>query len=290
MGTPENNETKEKVFFLMGDNDMKTKFINIMLLLALLTPAVVQASLVFTEDGEITSGTYHDATIMNTATVAMSGGSVDEVTIQNLGKLNFSNGTINNQIQIWDSGTLNLEGASFGGELYLNNSGVFNLNSGSIDGSLYGYDYSYLRFDGGQAPGVDLDMSSYSICDIYNGNLTMDSLNLLQYSEFNVYGGDLFFNTYVWLEDQAEINIRGGNILFGEGFSLNDEAKINVYYSSAIYDKPGGIIVGYHLYEDNSEFMLDQFTYSEIDQINFVPEPATMLLFGLGGLFLRRRS
>lgn len=245
-------------------------------------------SVTFTEDGTIDGGIYNDVTIMNTATVGMTNGDVSRMYVQNLGTLNFYNGNIG-QADLWNSGKFNLEGASFGNTLSLNNSSLFNLNSGTFDGLIYGYDYSHITVNGGQAPGIELDMSSYAIADIYAGNVAIDSLDLHQYSVNNIHGGDITFNCYPWIDDNSKLNIYGGDITFTQGFSLHDDAEINVFYSSVIYDKPGGIIIGYHLL-DNSEFMLDQFTYSEIDQINFVPEPTTLLLFGLGGLFLRKRN
>ncbi len=246
---------------------MQKKIQKIVILLVLMPVLCHATTLTFIIDGTIDGGTYDEVTIMNTATVGMTNGDASRMYVQNLGTLNFYNGNIG-QADLWNSGEFNLEGASFGNTLSLNNSSLFNLNSGTFDGLIYGYDYSHITVDGGQAPGIEFDMSSYAIADIYAGNVTIESLDLHQYSTLNIYGGDVLFNNGFWLDDDAEIN---------------------VFYSSVIYNKPGGIIIGYHLL-DNSEFMLDQFTYSEIDQINFVPEPTTIFLFGLGGLFLRKRK
>jgi len=241
------------------------------ILLLFLLPAVGHAtSLIFTEDGTINGGTYQDVTIMNTATVGMINGSVYNMYIRNLGTLNFYNGVIS-QADVWDSGKFNLEGASFGNTLSLNNSSVFTLNNGLFDGLIYGYDYSRAAINGGQASGIEFDMSSYASADIYAGNVTIDFLSLHQYSTLNIYGG---------------------NVLFNNGFWLDDDAEITVFYSSIIRYKPEdphSPIIGYKLL-DGSDFMLDQFSQSEIEQINFVPEPATLLLVGIGGLFLRGRK
>ncbi len=229
-------------------------------------PAICQAtSLTFTEDGTIVSGAYDDVTIMSTATVGMTGGIVGDMYIQNLGTLNFEGGTIEGA-ELWSSAKFNLEGASFDNTLSLNNSSIFNLNSGTFSGLIYGYEHSHSSINDGQALGIDFEMSSYAIADIYGGEVTIDFVHLHGDSVLNVYGGD---------------------VTFTNGFSLYEDGEINVHYSDIIeWDE---IITGYHLL-DGSEFMLDQFSQYEIDQINFVPEPATFLLLGLGGLLLRKKK
>ena len=85
------------------------------------------------------------------------------------------------------------------------------------------------------------------------------------------------------------LNIYGGGVTFQNGFNLRDDAQINVYYSDIIYHEYDPFIIGYQLL-DGSEFMLDQFSPSEIDQISFVPEPATLFLLGLGAIALRKNN
>ena len=219
----------------------------------------------FTEDGTINGETYDVVDILNTATVDMIAGSVGNMYVRNSGTLDFYGGTITD-IELWNSGTLNLEGASLTG-LKLTDSSVFNLNTGIFDGLLEMSLSSQAGINGGQVVNASLTSDNDSITNIYNGDISWDGVDLYH----------------------ATLNIYGGDVLFNGGFSLYDDAGINVFYSSVLYDKPGGIIIGYNLL-DNSEFMLNQFTQPEVDQINFVPEPATLLLFGLGGLFLRKRS
>lgn len=237
--------------------------------LLLWMPMICNAtSLVFTEDGTIAAGTYNDVTIMDTATVSMTGGIVGDMYIQNLGKLNFEGGSIN-QVELRDSSTLNLEGATFD-SLQLFNSSVFNLNSGTFNGWFQGGEYIEIIVNGGQVINTQVDTYGYAVIDIYGGEVTWDFVRLHGYSVLNVYGGSVSFNN---------------------GFNLYEDGEINVYYSSIIHREPGdpySEIIGYHL-RDSGEFMLDQFTQAEIDQINFVPEPTTFLLFGLGYLFLKRR-
>ncbi|MBN2138172.1 MAG: PEP-CTERM sorting domain-containing protein [Sedimentisphaerales bacterium] len=248
---------------------MIRKVLKIMLLLLLMPMLCRATSLTFTEDGTITSGTYDDVTIMDTATVGMSGGDVSRMYVQNLGILNYSGGTIG-QTELRDAAKLNLEGASLTG-LKLFNSNIFNLNSGTFDGTFEMYEYSEINVNGGQVVNADLQSYNFGITDIYAGDVTWEGVDLYQHSVLNIYGGDVLFN---------------------DGFWLDDDAGINVFYSSIIRLKPEdpySEIIGYNL-RDGGEFMLDQFAQSEIDQINFVPEPTTLLLLGLGGLLLRKRK
>lgn len=242
---------------------MQIKISRIVFLL-LFTPALCQA-IIITEDATIDGGTYDDVTIMETATVSMTGGTVGDMYIQNLGTLNFEGGTIE-EAQLWHSGIFNLEGASFDNTLSLNNSSIFNLNNGIFSGLIYGYEYSHSSINSGQALGIDFEMSSYAITDIYGGEVTIDFVHLHGYSVLSVYGGD---------------------VTFTNGFSLTEDAEINVYYSGLIYEDEH--IIGYQLL-DGSNFTLDQFTQAEIDQMNFVPEPATFLLVGLGWILVRSRK
>ncbi|MHC4069549.1 MAG: PEP-CTERM sorting domain-containing protein [Planctomycetota bacterium] len=244
---------------------MKKKLIKIMLFLAFLAPVTCQA-LTFTDDGVIDGGTYTDVYILNTATVGMTAGTVDTMYIENLGTMNYFDGTITD-IELRNSATFNLEGSSLSGStLSSRGSGNFNLNSGAYQGTLDMWEYSHNVLNDGQLTATLASFYDYVITDVYGGNIAWDSISLHGYSELNIYGGDVSFNN---------------------GFNLHEDAGINVYYSDIIeWDE---IITGYHLL-DGSEFMLDQFTQYEIDQINFVPEPTTFLLLGLGGLLLRKRK
>jgi len=246
---------------------MKTKLINIMLFLAVLVPSV--HATIFTEDGVIDGGTYDDVYIQSDATVDMTAGTVYTMYIENLGTLNYHGGIIT-EVELRNSGTFNLEESSLSGSALSSwGSGNFNLDGGAYQGTLEMWEYSHNIIDSGQLTTATSDFYDYVITDIYGGDVVWNSLSLHGYSALNIYGGNVSFNS---------------------GFNLHEDAEINVHYSDIIYlNEWDEIITGYHLL-DGSEFMLDQFSQYEIDQINFVPEPTTFLLFGLGGIILRRRK
>lgn len=243
------------------------KIILKILIVLFFTPVLCKATtLAFFEDGTIDGGSYDGVSTHHVATVDMTAGSITFLNMYNSSTLIFHADTIFDAI-IWDAATLNMEGGSLT-NLRLFNSGALNLNSGRITHLIDGGGYSNLRINGGLIDSAQIHLHDYTAINIHGGNVNWSGVILDGYSQMNIYGGD---------------------VLFEHGaFTLNNNAEINVYYSSIIRHKPKSPIIGYHLL-DGSEFMLDQFTQYEIDQINFVPEPATVLLFGLGGLLLRKR-
>ena len=267
---------------------MKRKVLAAILAILFVTSFQTHAT-TFTEDGSIDGGVYGDVHIINTATVDMTGGSVDTVSIEQMGTLNYYDGTIIDEIYVWNSGTFNLEGANFSPvqNLHVTNAGLFNMNTGTLSGTIELREYVEVNINDGQITNSLLDSMGYSTTNIYGGEHNFDDIWLNEFSTLNIYGGDVNWLT-AGFSSNSVINIYGGSIYSEHGFNLQDDAEINVYYSSVIYQERPYQILGYYLL-DGSEFMLDQFTQYEIDQINFIPEPSTLLLLSLGGLLLRKK-
>ena len=250
------------------------KIIPEIVLLLLLMPALCQAIPTVTdfyEDDTIKDGDVYDIVrVHNTATVNMTGGQVDQLCALDSSTITFNAGTVN-AVDIQNTSKFNLEGILSCG-VFASHSSTFNVNSGEFEGQIIGSG-NQINMNDGTVNVIDSVITDYTITNIYAGNVNFYGILFDRSAVLNVYGGEVIFD-----RDS-----------FGDAFRLSTTAEFNVYYSDIIYDNFETEIIGYYLLDD-SEFMLDQFTYDEVDQINFVPEPATFLLVGLGGLVLRKKK
>jgi hypothetical protein len=116
------------------------------------------------------------------------------------------------------------------------------------------------------------------------------SLYLTDASAMRLYDGEMGgFSTY----DDATATVSGGRIDYISSYQDSDIIKHITFIADLdSIDLTGNLLTGNWL--DGSGFsvtLLDQSGYDSVySNINFVPEPATVALFGLGGLLLRRRK
>ncbi|HBG77314.1 MAG TPA: hypothetical protein DDW84_00500 [Phycisphaerales bacterium] len=278
--------------------------------LVLLIPALCQA-MTFTDDGTIGPGYNESTEIRNLATVGMTGGNSSNVWIRDYGTMNFSGGTVSHvrvenvgtmnllsssfrDIELRNSANFNIDGGQFEGRIATWDSSTININSGYVQqGWLESVNYTVANFYGGDTAWNFLTLRDYAIANIRGGNIHFTSFDLHGFASLNVFGGQIALDIPVslFLRDSVTLNIYGGgSAILSNGFYLEDNSQINVYYSSIIYNEPGKCgppILGYRLI-DGSGFLLNQFTQTEISQINFIPEPMSLLLFGFGLLALRK--
>lgn len=127
----------------------------------------------------------------------------------------------------------------------------------------------------------------YSITNIYEGQI--DRLLAKDNSIVNTYGGNVkqIINYY-----SGMVNIYGGNI---DQLSSIDNGVVSLYAYDILYHSTGGGALGNLAWiegiycRNNIPFSFcfsNEITYSHI---RIIPEPITILLLGLGGLFLRRK-
>ncbi|MGD1043274.1 MAG: PEP-CTERM sorting domain-containing protein [Sedimentisphaerales bacterium] len=179
-----------------------------------------------------------------------------------------------------------------------------NMTGGLVDG-VATHDASTLNVHGGQVIYVT-SVWNYSTVNIFDGSLGSASIH--DYASINVYGGTFSQNTVV--EDFGIANIMGGTMKSLSSFnysvtnlyggSITDSiyigsttSTINVFGSNLTKtDTDGtygyGQISGF--WQNGLPFTIDLADPDKYSRINLIPEPATFLLLGAGGLFLRKKG
>lgn len=174
------------------------------------------------------------------------------VDVYNNATVDMTGGIVTVQLGAYDSSTVNISGGVLGGVFTSGASTASTLNlSGSMqaDGVYIG-GLGTLNMFGGIVGSVKI----HNIANLYGGII---SDYLLATSTVNIYGYGFQYNPLAG-------DYQGGQLT---GFWLDDTPfSIDLYYS----DKPGGLLID---------------TYSHIV---LIPEPATILLVGLGVLLKRR--
>jgi hypothetical protein len=123
--------------------------------------------------------------------------------------------------------------------------------------------------------------------DVLGG--TMGKLELMNYATANIYNGDI---EWLFIQGNTVVNIHAaGDIL--EMFAAGNESLAYLYAYDVTYHPTGGIggegwIEGIY-YSNDTPFSFSFYNDASYSHINIVPEPSTLLLFGLGFSALRRK-
>jgi len=164
----------------------------------------------------------------------------------------------------------------------------------------------------------DSPLEEFTTLNIVDDGIIRDWVNVLDYSQVNMSGGSIGSGLLTW--DNSQSVITGGLIAsdiyaFGDSYieiygsmiedilNVRDNSLVEIYGSNFAVD---GIPVGYGPITegtinelgmltgtltgtlDSGELINNSFNIDPDASIYLVPEPATLLLFGLGTWFLRR--
>jgi hypothetical protein len=123
--------------------------------------------------------------------------------------------------------------------------------------------------------------------DVLGG--AIGKLELMNYATSNIYNGDI---EWLFIQGNTVVNIHAaGDTL--EMFAAGNESLAYLYAYDVTYHSPGGLkndgwIEGIYISND-TPFSFSFYNDVSYSHINIVPEPNTLLFFGLGFLALRRK-
>jgi len=120
-----------------------------------------------------------------------------------------------------------------------------------------------------------------STVNIYGGEVWW-GLATYNLSTVNIYGGSVKCEGLI-VDNTSTLNIYGGNFSSGNAPYFSESSTVNIYGYDFNYD--GWTLTGF--LQDDSPFIFTELTDLNYPHINLIPEPASILLFGLGVLLLR---
>jgi len=213
-------------------------------------------------------------------------------------------GDIYDDVYVENDGTIvDMLGGQIG-RLRLSDGSIFNMDGGNITGGIDAHESSYFDMSNGTID-VDSTMVLYGVGGSFSGgNVTANGLKTGVSSTVQIDGGILNFGTF---DIYGDIMISGGSLGVSGIFSshnntidifsgqltvydigFDEYSTMNIYGRDFIYDSVQKILTGYLV--DDSYLSMGGVDQWEYEQFNLIPEPTTLLLFGLGGLFLRKRN
>lgn len=196
----------------------------------------------------------------DSSTVDMSGGSIYNFYPNGNSTVKISGGSITRWLDVYESSIVNISGGSISG-FYASGSSTINISGGSFSGDIYneaGYanDSSILNISGGT-------FHSY--------------LNAMGSSIMFISGGSI---SEIFARDNSTVIFDGYNFGLGDGLSWGVDGETIL---------GTGLLTG--KWFDNTSFVIPiGRRIGDTTTIMAVPEPATLFLLTLGGLFLRRRN
>jgi len=174
-----------------------------------------------------------------------------------------------------------------------------NMYGGSSD-YITTYDESTLNFYGGNADVQAFESSNINIVGgsigivrssnnsviSFSGEADSESIRLQHVGICSITGGT---TENIITTDSSIIDWKGGNIT--SYISAYDSSTVNIY-GHDLFKSPSGGSYGYGYVSGfltyGGDFFVDLYNIDAYSHINLIPEPATILLFGLSGFLLAR--
>jgi hypothetical protein len=192
-------------------------------------------------------------TVLTSDTVISDGETYDSIGVTSNATIIMTGGTVTSNLTLYDTCKINMSGGSIGllGQGYQSSCNIEISGTSNIN---------------------NFYISNSTNATVSNG--TFNNLDVSTSGNVDLSGGSITDYLIVY----TKINIHG------YGFNYNSE--------SGAYD--GGQLTGFWL--DDTPFVIDlknygggdEPIYSTYDNLNLVPEPATLVMLSLGGLFFRR--
>jgi len=192
----------------------------------------------------------------------LPGGSVNWLIARQNSQVTMSGGSVGRGLCAWDNSQVTMSAGSVEWELSARDNGQITMSGGSVGQSLVASDNGQITMSGGS---VD------NLCAFDNSQVTMSGGSV----EGSLYAG-WSYNSY-----NSTLTISGSN------FAINGHsADYGEYGPMGEYSIRGGILTGTLA---NGDLLDNGFSIFDNSKLILIPEPATLLLLGLGGLVLRKK-
>lgn len=209
-------------------------------------------------------------------------------------------GQINGNLRAYEDSHINVSGGSVGNIMWAYGNSQIDFSAGSVSQELNAYGNSHIVFSDGWI-GKDLNANDNSHIEM-SGGVANVGIDARDSGQVHLYGGAV--SQYLQARDSGQIFFSGGSVA---GDLVADVFGVLTIYGSdfAVDSQPFGYgeltsILGGDSWDESTRHLsgtlangdqLDNNFYIGHDaSIILVPEPSTLLLLGLGGIFLRKRQ
>lgn len=149
------------------------------------------------------------------------------------------------------------------------------------------YSSGYNTFTDSDPQGEEIFVENDAVLDFLSG--TGGKLSVIHTATVNIYGGAI--STKLCTSGNSVINV---HLVDLDMLSSAHNSVVNFYAYNVDFYSTGGLEnEGYmtgKFYQGDTPFNISFWNPGTVSHVNIVPEPATILLLGMGGLLLRKRK